>query len=519
MSAPRRRTALLLLAAVAVAIRLSLFVLEPVIQPDGLNYVESGVNMVAGRGYVNDEGDFRGKLQPLFPFFVGLANLVVRDDTVAGALVSVVFGTLLLWPMFRFAEQAYGLTAAWVAAGLVTVYPYLANYGSTAMTEATYTFFFTLTAWLGWRAWHSDRLRDWALCAVAAALTYLTRFEVAAFLAVFAVAALVVSRGRRWKPVVVLLALFVVLIVPYHLYNRAVSGSAMLLGRLDNSVRYNARVLQVGDPDAGYSAFFGSPAAFARRYVKSVGVMYTEYLPTLFPPLLTALTGAGLAVALRRRAIGFTEAYLVGIVTLCLFGYALLRPSGRNLTVAIPFLLLLLARGVAEFAPVAAEWVAGVTRRRVSAGAVAAALTVFLAVSVMPQTYRPLIAGADPGLETELMEMGRWIKQNLPAEGTVATWSHTVAFYADRPVRYVSRRFEYDDLVATARTSGARYLALSARFPSGAQWQALQARLKQSDDVRLVHTIRRAPFPPAQLYELVEPRTAAAQAPGAAPAR
>ena len=495
------------LMLIALAVRYSLFQLEPLIPKDGLSYTESGINLVSGRGYVNDEGIFRGELQPLFPLLVGLANFVVPDPAFSGALVSMVIGSLLIWPVFRFCETVYETKTAYTASAIIVAYPYLASYASRALTEAAYTFFLFLTAWWGWLAFRRGRTSDYAWCGVFAGLAYLTRFEIAGYVLLYLLFVLAASRGKRWKQLALMTAIFVALITPYHVYNWLVTGSPMFLGHIENGLRYQVRVLRFGDVDSPWSSFFGSPARYAQHYIKGVEIAYTEYLPTLFPPLLIALAGAGLAAVLRRGDFGFTEIYLGAIIAVTLFGYPLLRPSGRNLTVALPFLIVLLAKGITEISPVIATYVPAMKQRAVSATAVAWITTSIVCLSVLPQTYRPLLVGPDPILPIEFMEMGQWIQTTLPQAEALGTRDRRISFYAGIRGVFVGREYRYEDIVSEARKQGVWYLALSAYGPSEIEWHALQERIREKGELRLVHSIDRRPNMAVQLYEFVGERT------------
>jgi len=472
-------------------IRLSLFLLEPLVSPDGLGYTESGINLLSGKGYVNALGDFRGQLEPLYPIFIGLADLLVRDPTVSGAFVSVIFGSLLLWPLLRFCEAAYDRKTAYVASVIIVVYPYLVNYASKALTEATYTFFLFSAAWWGWLAFRRGRTFDFAMCGAFAGLAYLTRFEIVGYLLAYLIFVLVASRGSRWKQSLILAAIFVALVAPFHVYNWYHTGSPMLLGRFQKGLSYQVEIHKLGPLDSPWSSFFGNPVQFAQRYIKGVGIAYTEYLPTLFPPLLIAITGAGLIELLRRGVFGFSELYLGAIIAVTLFGYPLLRPGGRNLTVALPFLVVLLAKGITEIGPVIAAYLPAIRHRAASATAIAWALTAIVCVSVLPQTYRPLLLGPDTLAPTELMEMGKWIRARFTHRPVLLTNRRQVAFYARTPSVMLMSNV-YDDIVREAWAKGIQYVVLASHGgPTAVEWYLLEKQIQNSADLRLIHQITR----------------------------
>jgi hypothetical protein len=329
------------------------------------------------------------------------------------------------------------------------------------------------------------------MCGIVAGLAYLTRFEIIGYALFYLIFVLVASRGRRWKQILILTVIFVALITPFHVYNWYQTGSPMLLGRLQKGLGYQVEIQELGPLDSRWSIFFGDPVRIAQRYIKGVGVVYTEYLPTLFAPLLIAITGAGLIELLRRGALGFTELYLCAIVAATLFGYPLLRPSGRNLTVALPFLIVLLARGITEIGPVIAAHLTGIRHRAASAPAIAWTITVIVCVSVLPQTYRPLLMGPDPLSPIELMEMGEWIRARFPHRPVLLTNRRQVAFYARTPPVILMSN-GYDDIVREARTKGIKYVVLASHGgPSAVEWYLLEKQIEKSHELRLIHRISR----------------------------
>jgi len=209
-----------LLAAVSggFVLRLVTLMHASSIEMDGMGYATMGRCLAQGRFHEALKSVF----PPVYPAFIALFNLAIPDVELAGRLVSLVFGTLLIWVCFRFSSRLLGdgSKALWVAF-FVAFHPYLIRYSGTVLSESLAVFLFSATVFSFYLGWQENR-RIWvAASGVCLALTYLTRPEYLIFYAPFV---LILMRRKRATDCLILLAPFLVLGFAYIFYLHAQTG-------------------------------------------------------------------------------------------------------------------------------------------------------------------------------------------------------------------------------------------------------------------------------------------------------
>ena len=92
------QTYLLALLVLAFLLRLPLFFFPEVIRSDGAEYVRHAK-------FFLDGGWAAGKAPPLYPGLIAFAHLVIPDWELAGILVSILFGALLVLPVVSLGKE------------------------------------------------------------------------------------------------------------------------------------------------------------------------------------------------------------------------------------------------------------------------------------------------------------------------------------------------------------------------------------------------------------------------------
>jgi 4-amino-4-deoxy-L-arabinose transferase-like glycosyltransferase len=492
---------LLIFFVIAFLLRLCLFKLEPIVQPDGIAYSISGYNLISGNGYVNYSGEYMGKYAPIYPILIGIANLFIKDITFAGAFISMLFGSLLVFPLFLFASNMFNKTIGYISAFVALWYPCLTNNASTALTSATYIFFFCTSAYLAWIALKENRAKFYILCGLFAGLTYLVRIEIIGYFLVFILFLILTKKKRCFPGVVLLIGVFLLVAIPFHLYNLANIGSPLLFGKILSGTKYLERMNRLGLSEFNPGVISHSIFAFLKMYLKGVDTMYRSYLPQIFPPLLLMIVAVGIIERFRRQRRFFDDTYLVSLVILTMLCYQILRPSGRNLIYSLPFLIILLSSGIYELRKIIVQIIGFENRPLRYQSLVLIAMLFIIFILVVPQTLRPLIMGPDPKSPIEMMEMGRWIKRNLPAQKYLMAIGSQAAFYAGCiPVKLP---LEYDEIIKKANEYNLNYIIVgNYKMPSEIKLYMLLEEIKRDSNLRFVHEIKeRSGW--VRLYELV----------------
>ena len=215
---------LLALLAFAFLLRLPLFFYPEVIRYDGAEYIRHAKLILSG--------DWTGgKAPPLYPALIAFTHIAVPDWERAGILISILFGALLVLPVFYLGKEMFGERVGILSGVIVAVHPYLNSYSGSVLTESTYYFLVAMIVLMGWYAFDRGRIGWILLFSLLTALAYLTRPEGIGFLIVFSLWVLIVhpSRGKRgWikKFGVVFLAVvcFLLLSAPYLVQIRKETG-------------------------------------------------------------------------------------------------------------------------------------------------------------------------------------------------------------------------------------------------------------------------------------------------------
>jgi 4-amino-4-deoxy-L-arabinose transferase-like glycosyltransferase len=463
--------------------------LEPIANPDGIEYTEIGISLVSGKGPFNEFGEYlfyRDK--PVYPILIGLANLFLRDHTSAGPFVSMVFGSLSVFIVFLFAKNIYNAKIGYLAAFITIWYPYLSNNSSKVYNSATYVFFLLLAAYSGWIAYRENKTRGYLSCGFFTGLTYLTRFEVVEYFFLYVVFLFLRPGTRNTKDILGMVIVFAMTISSFHLYNFAHTGSPLFWAKLESGLKHHMGDVSLKPTDPPYDFFLRDKGAYVKHYIWGVGTMYSKYLPNIFPPLLIGILTIGLVEYFRRNVLSFNELFLLSLVFIPLVSIPILRPSGRNLIDYLPFLIILLSNGIYEVQRIVRERLEG-CGYQIKENVVLGVITLAIFMTVFPHTLRPLILGPDEKSPNELMEMGQWIRRNLPPQEFIMTTGAQTAFYANS--KFLEFLFEYQALLKKAKENGIKYVVLgNHNGPNAVEMFLLLREIESKSDLRLIHEVR-----------------------------
>ncbi|HUO24395.1 MAG TPA: glycosyltransferase family 39 protein [Candidatus Aquilonibacter sp.] len=211
------------------------------IEGEGANYARMAENISLGKGWLGMQGHLQLFYPPLFPLLVAKTYPLVHDAEIAGRLVSILFGSLLIFPIFFLARELYGERAGYLAALCVALHPVLVGISAGVYSESTYLFFLFLAFYLGIRAARKQDFK-WAIASgTSVGLAYLARSE--ALLAACFLAGLVLVLGykNRFKAILVaacLVAACGVLAAPYVWFLKSETGQFRLEAKSSDNFTY-----------------------------------------------------------------------------------------------------------------------------------------------------------------------------------------------------------------------------------------------------------------------------------------
>jgi 4-amino-4-deoxy-L-arabinose transferase-like glycosyltransferase len=168
-----RNKELLILFVIALALRVFLVFTARGIATDGCSYAWLAENIASG----NLHQVVRSILPPLFPVFTAAASYVFQDIELSARMVSCLFGSLTVFPLFFLVNNIFDRKTALVTVLFFVVHPYLTQASAEVLTEALYYFFLTSSASLAWIALHKRNTLLFSGVGILLSLTFLTRFE------------------------------------------------------------------------------------------------------------------------------------------------------------------------------------------------------------------------------------------------------------------------------------------------------------------------------------------------------
>ena len=517
--APRRFPEFLTLIGLglwAAAIRLfALAQPQRMVWGDEPFYLWLGRNWLTGQGY-----SFTGYSDvhhtPMYPLLSGLFYLLTRNVAeiaragsglvigqvmgmeLASDICYVLFGVLLVVPVYLLTRDMYGRGAAVVSAGLVAIYPAISTaplfWGT--LTEPPYYFFVYMGLFMVLLAMRGGRLWAFFLAGMFFGLAYLTRPEAVAYVAVGgAVIALVRLFEKRllkratWVSLVIYLTGFLLFFLPYVYYVYRETGSWMVSEKAgvtfvtciglseSNTAAFDQATW--GLDSTGLEVFFFSresyhvnmidvirayPSQFVQLVSRNVRRFVSGLLSMeLFSYYLLPLMGVAFFKTAwdKRRAKG--ELLLLVSLTPVLV-FLLFFIQDRYIATLLPTLVIWLGLGTYELGAWLRDTATSLLeprelRRlwRAALTALPALLLILLLVLLQPRVIAQYTSTGS--FRSEHRTVGLWLRDNTPPNSVVMSRYPAIAFYADSrweptPNASITRVLRY------ARANGVNYFVL-----------------------------------------------------------
>jgi 4-amino-4-deoxy-L-arabinose transferase-like glycosyltransferase len=474
-----------------------------------------GRNWLTGQGY-----SFTGYSDvhhtPMYPLLSGLFYLLTRNLVVGQAqgmelasdICYLLFGVLLVVPIYLLTKEMYGRRAATVGAGLVAIYPAISTaplfWGT--LTEPPYYFFVYMGLFmvlLAMRPLHkaqdgvpSERWWAFLLAGMFFGLAYLTRPEAVAYVAVAGAVILLVRlfekrllKRATWVSLVIYLAGFLLFFLPYVYYVYRETGSWMVSEKAgvtfvtciglsqNNTAAFDQATW--GLDSTGLEVFFFSresyhvnmldvirayPSQFVQLVLRNVRSFVSGLFSLqLFSYYLLPLMGIAFFKTAwdKRRSKG--ELLLLASLTPVMV-FLLFFIQDRYIATLLPTLVIWLGLGTYELGVWLCDTVANLldprALRRFWRGALTALpalLLILFFVGLQPRVIEQYTSTGSFRIEHKTI--GLWLKDNIPPNSVVMSRYPAIAFYADSrweptPNASVAQVLQY------ARANGVNYFVL-----------------------------------------------------------
>src|SRR3989344_6043335 len=166
-----------ILVGIALVIRLLMLTLHQAVEIDGAYYIAMGENFIHGNGLKDIEGNVNTVFMPLYPILVGIISFLIKNGEMAARLISVIFGALLVLPVYGLAKRFYNEKIALLAALIIAVYPALAYISTIAYADSLYIFLITSAMYFGYQSLQTGKARHYLATGACFSLAYLARPE------------------------------------------------------------------------------------------------------------------------------------------------------------------------------------------------------------------------------------------------------------------------------------------------------------------------------------------------------
>ena len=332
---------LILILLLGLAARLVTILTASAIELDGISYVL--IAEALARGAFGEA--IKAVFSPFYPLFIAIGHVFVDDWELAGRIVSLVFGLLLIYVSYFLFKRLVGEKKALYGCFMLAVHPYLTRYSGQVLSESLAVFLFTITVFFFYRGWSEEKGLYVTLSGCFLGLTYLTRPEYVVYYAPFA---LLLLRRKRFFHTFLLFLMFVFIALSYIAYLRVETGIWMMSGKMIRSPFVGVLAAPANVPKVAY-----------------------HLLAAIFPPFLLLLL---MGVRKADTQFRMMSCWLVvfHILSLSLVGHSTRRYSVEF----VPFLTIFAVEGI----PALLAFVSRFRYRKV------AGLCVFLLFVCLPLT-------------------------------------------------------------------------------------------------------------------------------------
>lgn len=478
------------LIILAFVIRIFFLQFQQFITHDGAEYAVLGKNLISGNGYVSIQGQINLFFSPLYPLLIGVFSILFNNLELSARLVSVLFGSLLIVPLYFFARRMYSQKVAIISSLIAALYWVLIRYSTQTLTESTYTFLLVCSAWAGYAALTKQTKSLYVLSGIILGLSYLTRPDAIGYVVIIMVLTLIYfdkDNGQRtqWKKALVccliMLISFLAILSPYLLFFHDQTGRWTLGNRdiintiygenTNDAIGFEKNVFGLTDDgkeikilmtqnSSLFNYLINNPAGIARRYMQNSEEQYIRYITSIFPPLLIMLVGAGLFRQNWTTQRLKKELFIAIFIAYPLLIYPLFHIDSRYISPVLPLAIVWAANGINEVQTWLDTNLNNSARGRFRESFLLKNIvSIVVILSLLPM----MITIYHTNSPVEHKEAGLWLKDNSPPDSIILSRDPFVSFYSERiwlPLPYAN----YSQMLYYAKYHKATHIIIDRRI-------------------------------------------------------
>ncbi len=164
---------LLAVFVLAVVMRTLAASTREMIQFDGASYARMAQNLLTGHAPMDITGSSATHLSILYPVVTASFSVMIRNFVTAGYVVSILFSSLLILPVYLFGKVMWSNRVGMAAAALVAVLPFLVDMGSQIDGQNLFGFWVLCAMFFGYRMQFTKRCMCGMIAGTCLGIAYL----------------------------------------------------------------------------------------------------------------------------------------------------------------------------------------------------------------------------------------------------------------------------------------------------------------------------------------------------------
>ena len=389
----------------------------------------------------------------------------------AGYLVSILAGSLLIWPIAILARNWYGWKSSLWTSILVAIHPHLIQASCDVLPTTLYSLVVIIAICYGWKAFEGGRRRDYVFTAILWGCAYFIRAEGIVYPFVWGILYILLKGWRKEKrgSFVIAFIILIIFIFSYISTNKHLTGSWSLGGLInkksahifdmrggERGIPEKRNVLERDVKEVGFFRYLWSNKNLAfNNYFRRLNNECTDVLPIIFPLPMIGLAFLGLFGQQWDKSRWSREVYLLAMLhPLLLYPYATVII--RYLIPTSIIILMWVGNGISRLS----EWANGTgTKRAVFPLIVIGIITCFF---LGLNLAKPLMEDPYYRYWREHKKMGLWMAENISSGRGIMSRKPYVAFYA-RGNHLGLPDKEIEEVLKIARERGIDYIVIDER--------------------------------------------------------
>ncbi|NVN98750.1 MAG: glycosyltransferase family 39 protein [Geobacteraceae bacterium] len=455
---------IVILLAVALCIRLYSLKFFHVISTDGTSYA------LTARAFA--QGDLHGiGTYGFYPVLIAAANFFINDLETSGRIISVIFGTFIVLPLYLLGKSIFSRNVAIAASLVSTVWPPFVSSSCEVITQATHTTLQLASICLIWYTFRKPSAIKGICAGILIGLTYLTRPESILLVLAMPLALAVLEPEKlveRKRSITFYIFGFTIPFLANMILVHHMTGEWQLSAKTDSALN-DALSYYLNLPDLNYVPGY-EPKSYVEILKEHPGFIWHNLAKnlkmlwkSLLPPTIWVMFAVGFLSGGFKRESNIKRLFLFATITpvvvLVIFYYI----DSGYIQAYQPFIFLFAAYGLTTTGDKIKVFISGSLKMSTILQRTPLLLPVaiiYAAILLAPQIRKNTTDAEywpyqDDGRRSE-KHIGKLLKAKLPPGKIMTRWAR-IAFYAERewvnvPVAY------FDEIIKTARENKVRFL-------------------------------------------------------------